>query len=119
MIYRVSNIDRSTAAVLFAALLMLAGCARDPSEKSYTAEVQTNYLENCNAGTKTKMSSTDATRYCECTYTAFVDNVGFGRFRDFETYLRNHVGEDINSRADFERDARYGDIVSLLDGCLS
>ena len=117
MTYAASD-NRAIVAALFAVLLFLAGCSRDPGPKSYTTEVQTNYMENCIAGTKTKLSSADTPRYCECTYTAFVDNIGFDRFRDFETYLREHVGDNINSRADFERDATYGDIVKLLDGCV-
>ena len=116
--YACTCIDRLVVVALFAVLLFLAGCSRESDPTSYTTEVQANYMENCVAGTNTKLSSADTTRYCECTYTAFVDNVGFDRFQEFENYLREHVGENINSRADFERDAMYGDIVRLLDGCV-
>jgi len=103
---------------LFAVLLLAAGCSRDVGPNGYTAAVQSNYMENCAAGTNTKLSSTNAMLYCQCTYTAFVDNVAFDRFRAFEDYLREHVGDDINSRTDLERNPNYGDIVKLLDGCL-
>ena len=114
-----TRIGRRLAVPLLAVVVLLAGCSRDLGPTSYTSEVQSNYMQNCAAGSAPKLSSADATLYCECTYKAFVDNVQFGRFRDFETYLRQHVGDDINSRTDLEQKSNYGDIVKLFDGCLS
>lgn len=113
--------SRSAAWIVAAAttgLLAFAGCASDSRAAGYTSEVENNYMKNCVAGTQSEVDTTNATAYCVCTYKAFVDDVSFDRFRDFEAYLRQHVGEDISSREDLEQDPTFGDIVDLLDECI-
>jgi hypothetical protein len=105
--------------VLLAAVLLLAGCSRDLGPKTYTDEVKANYSDNCVAGATDKLGATGATSYCECTYNAFVANVSFTKFKDFESYLRQHVGDDVNSRDDLDKTNKYDDILKLLDGCVA
>jgi hypothetical protein len=105
--------------VLFAAVLVLAGCSRDLGPKTYTAEVRDNYQQNCVAGSTQKLSASDAAAYCECTYTGLEKNIAFDHFKDFEEYLRQHVGDDVNSSADLASNVKYADIVGVLAGCVS
>ena len=105
--------------VPFAAAILLAGCATNLGPKSYTTEVRDNYQENCIAGSTQKLSPADATAYCECTYRGLEQNIDFDHFKDFETYLRQHVGDDVNSSADLTNNVKYSDIVDVLEGCVS
>ena len=112
---------RSAAWIVLAAtagLLAFVGCSSDSRAVGYTSEVEINYMKNCVAGTQTELDATNATAYCACTYKAFGDDVSFDRFREFEAYLRQHVGEDISSREDLEQSPTFGDIVDLLDECI-
>ena len=104
--------------VLLVAVGVLAGCSQNLGPKTYTNEVKDNYQENCIKGATDRLSAAEAATYCECTYTAFVDKVSFDRFKDFESYLRDHVGDDINSVDDLD-ETQYTDIVDLLEGCVS
>jgi hypothetical protein len=101
--------------VLLAALVLLAGCATN-GPKKYNDDVKTNYTETCTEGSTEKVSATEAARYCECTYNAFVANIAFSKFKDYEDYLRAHVGKEIKTEADLK--AKYPDIWTLMNGCV-
>ena len=107
--------------VLLAALLLLAGCSRDLGPKTYTAEVKDNYTANCVAGSTDKLGATGAATYCECTYAAISapapPGIHFDHFKSFETYLREHVGDDINTREDLDKTDKYDDILKIFDSC--
>ena len=103
--------------VLLVAVLVLAGCSQNLGPKNYNAEVRTNYMENCVKGATDKLGEAGATAYCECTYTAFVGQITFDRFKDFEKDLREHVGDDINSDADLR--AKHLEIYNLYQGCVT
>ena len=105
--------------VLFAAAVLLAGCATNLGPKNYTTEVRDNYQENCIEGSTQKLSAADAAAYCECTYKGLSENIEFDHFKDFETYLRQHVGDDVNSPDDLISNVKYSDIVKVLQGCVS
>jgi len=102
--------------VLLTAVLVLAGCSQNLGPKTYTDEVKTNYRENCVKGATQKLTEPGATSYCECTLNAFITNVSFDKFKDFESYLRDHVGDDINTTTDLT--AKYPEIVKLLNDCV-
>jgi hypothetical protein len=102
--------------VLLTAVLVLAGCSQNLAPTTYTDEVKANYQENCVKGASDKMTPAAATAYCECTYTGFVDNVIFDKFKEFETYLRDHVGNDVKTAEDLR--AKYPEIVALLSACI-
>jgi hypothetical protein len=105
--------------VLLAAVVLLAGCSRDLGPKTYTDEVKANYTKTCVDGSTEKLGAAAAATYCECTYAAISAPAGihFDRFKSFETYLREHVSNDINTRKDLEDTHKYDDILKLLDGC--
>ena len=102
--------------VLFAAVLVLAGCSQNLGPKNYNDEVKTNYQENCLKGATDKLGAAGATNYCECTYNGFVGKITFDNFKKFESYVREHTGDDLNNATDLKN--KYPDIVQLLDGCV-
>ena len=102
--------------VLLTAVLVLAGCSQNLGPKTYTDEVKSNYHENCVKGSTEKMGATEATKYCDCTYDAFVSGISFDKFTSFESYLRSHVGDDIKTATDLK--AKYPEIFALLNGCV-
>lgn len=104
--------------MLLAAVVLLTGCSRDLGPSTYTDEVKANYSDNCVKGATDKLTAAGADTYCQCTYNAFVANISFSKFKDFESYLRQHVGDDINSRTDLEKTSKYPDILALLDNCV-
>ena len=104
---------------LFAAAVLLAGCSTNLGPKNYTTEVRDNYQENCIEGSTQKLSASDAAAYCECTYKGLENNIDFDDFKDFEAYLRQHVGDDVNTAEDLEKNVKYAPIVSVLQGCVS
>ena len=107
--------------VLLAAVALLAGCSRDLGPKTYTDEVKTNYMNTCVDGSTEKLGEAAAKTYCECTFAAVSApapaGIHFDKFKDFETYLREHVGDDINSLKDLEDTNKFDDILKLFDGC--
>ena len=103
--------------VLLAAVVMLSGCAQNNGPTTYTDEVKANYQDNCVKGATDKLTATGAATYCQCTYDAFVANITFDKFTSFETYLRQHVGDDIKTRDDLRKTGKYDNILTLLDGC--
>ena len=105
--------------VVFAAAVLLAACSTNLGPKNYTTEVRDNYQENCISGASQKLSASDATAYCECTYSGLEKNIDFDDFKDFESYLRQHVGDDVNTAEDLEENVKYAPIVSVLKGCVS
>ena len=107
--------------VLFVAAILLAGCATNLGPKSYTTEVRDNYMENCIAGSTGGLGATGAATYCECTYNELQKSIDFDHFKDFEAYLREHVGDDVNTREDLEKQGgvKYADIIRVLDGCVT
>ena len=104
---------------LLAVIVLLAGCSQNLGPKNYNEEVRNNYMENCVKGSSDKLGATGAATYCECSYSAIAAPAGipFDKFKDFESYLRDHVGDDINSRKDLENTNRFGDILKVLDEC--
>jgi hypothetical protein len=105
---------------LSVAALLLAGCATNFGPDDYNAEVRDNYMENCIEGSSQRMSAADATAYCECTFKGLDDSVEFDLFKDFESYLRENVGDEVNSRGDLEgQTQKYGPILDVFDGCVS
>jgi hypothetical protein len=103
--------------VLLAAVVLLAGCSRDLGPKTYTDEVRDNYQKTCVDGSKDKLGDAGAATYCQCTYAALVANVHFDRFKEFETYLRQHVGNDLNTSNDL-KNSKYSDIYDLFNACV-
>ena len=103
--------------MLLAALLLLAGCSQNLGPKTYNDEVKDNYTRNCVDGSTDKLGPTGAATYCECTYSGIVAKISFDHFKSFETYLRDHIGDDINTRADLEATGKYNDILAIFDGC--
>ena len=107
---------------LLAAVALLAGCSRDLGPKTYTDEVKANYTKTCVDGATDRLGEAAATTYCECTYAAISApapaGVHFDRFKDFETYLRENVGTNINNIGDLEKIDKYDDILKLFAGCV-
>jgi hypothetical protein len=82
--------------------------------------VRDNYMENCIAGSTGGLGATGAATYCECTYNELQKTIDFDHFKDFEAYLRDHVGDDINTRDDLvKQGVKYADILKVLDGCVT
>ena len=102
--------------VLLAAVVLLTGCSRDLGPTTYTDEVKANYSDNCVKGATDKLTAAGADTYCQCTYNAFVASVSFSKFKDFESYLRQHVGDDVKTATDLR--AKYPDISALFDNCV-
>ena len=106
--------------VLFAAAILLAGCATNLGPKTYTSEVRDNYMENCIAGSTDGLGASGAATYCECTFSELQKSIGFDHFKDFEAYLRENVGDAINTRDDLvKQGVKYADIIRVLDGCVT
>jgi hypothetical protein len=103
---------------LLAGALVLAGCATNFGPDNYNAEVRDNYMENCIEGSSQRLSASDAAAYCECTFKGLQDKIEFDLFKDFETYLRENVGEDVNDRDDLEN-PKYREIIAVFDSCVS
>ncbi len=101
--------------MLLVALLFLAGCATN-GPKKYTDTVRDNYTETCTEGSTEKMSAAEAATYCQCTYDALVAHVPFSKFKDYEDYLRAHVGDDIKTETDLKN--KYPDIYQLMKDCV-
>jgi hypothetical protein len=97
---------------------VLAGCSRDLGPKNYNDEVRNNYMENCVKGSTDKLGATGAATYCECTYSAISKGIHFDKFKEFETYLRDHVGDDINTVNDLDVTNKFDDILGFLNGCV-
>jgi hypothetical protein len=102
--------------VLCAAALVLAGCATNLGPKNYTTEVRDNYQENCIEGSTQRLSSSEAATYCECTYKQIEEKIDFDLFKDFESYLRQHVGDDVDSADDLDN-TKYKPIIDVFEGC--
>jgi hypothetical protein len=102
--------------VLLAAVLVLAGCSQNLGPKDYNDEVRTNYQENCVKGVTDKLGAAGAETYCKCTYDGFLAKITFDKFKEFEKYLRENVGDEVNSSNDLK--AKYQNILDLLDGCV-
>lgn len=105
----------SRLVLLLAAVVLLAGCSQNLGPKTYNAEVRNNYMENCVKGSTDKLGATGAATYCECSYGGLATGIAFDKFKDFETYLRDHVGDDINTRKDLEDTNKFDDILGVLD----
>jgi hypothetical protein len=107
--------------VLLAAVALLAGCSRDLGPKTYTDEVKANYTKTCEDGATERMGEAAAKTYCECTYAAISApapaGIHFDKFKDFETYLRENVGTNINNIDDLKKTGKYDDILKLFDNC--
>jgi hypothetical protein len=105
--------------LLLAVAALLAGCSQNLGPKNYNDEVRNNYLENCVNGSTEKLGAAGAQSYCECSYGAISAPAGisFDKFKDFEKFLRDHVGDDINTRKDLDETNRFDDILDVLDGC--
>lgn len=103
--------------VLLAAVVLLAGCSQNLGPKTYNDEVRNNYQENCVKGSTERLGATGAATYCECSYSALAANISFDKFKSFESYLREHVDDDIQTRKDLDDTNRYDDILALFDGC--
>ena len=104
--------------VLLAAVVLLTGCSQNNGPTTYTAEVKSNYSDNCVKGATDKLTAAGADTYCQCTYNAFVASISFDKFTSFESYLRQHVGDDVNTRKNLEDTHKYDDILTLLDNCV-
>jgi hypothetical protein len=108
--------------VLLAAVVLLAGCSQNLGPKNYNEEVKANYTSTCVEGATARLGEAAAKTYCECTYSAISApapaGIDFDKFKDFETYLRDHVGDDINSIEDVEDTNKYDDILTLFEGCV-
>ena len=102
--------------VLLTAVLVLAGCSQNLGPKTYTDEVETNYRENCVKGATANLTAAGAATYCECTYNAFVTKISFDKFKDFESYLRDNVGDEVKTANDLK--LKYPEILDLLNGCV-
>ena len=109
--------------VLLAAVALLAGCSRDLGPKTYTDEVKANYTNTCVEGSTDKLGGEAAAKtYCECTYAAISApapaGIHFDKFKSFETFLREHVGDDIKTLTDLDNTNKYDDILGLYKGCV-
>ena len=101
---------------LFVGALLLAGCSTSLGPKTYTTEVRDNYQENCIEGSSQRLSAAEAATYCECTYKQISENIDFDLFKDFEEYLREHVGDDVDSADDLDN-TKYKPIIDVFEGC--
>ena len=108
--------------VLLAAAVVLAGCSQNLGPKNYNDEVKTNYTTTCVDGATERLGEAAAADYCKCTYDAISApapaGIDFDKFKDFETYLREHVGDDVNTVKDLSDTNRFGPILALFDGCV-
>ncbi|HUP71498.1 MAG TPA: hypothetical protein VM282_00480 [Acidimicrobiales bacterium] len=104
---------------LLAVVVLLAGCSQNLGPKTYNDEVRNNYMENCVKGSTARLGATGAATYCECSYGGISAPAGipFDKFKDFEKFLRDNVGDDINTRKDLDDTNRFDDILEVLDGC--
>ena len=105
--------------VLLTAVVVLAGCSQNQGPKTYTDEVKSNYTKTCVEGSTQKLGSTAAATYCQCTIDALSapNGIHFDTFKSFETYLREHVGDDINTRDDLAKTGKYDAILKIFDTC--
>jgi hypothetical protein len=108
--------------VLLAAAIVLAGCSQNLGPKNYNDEVKTNYTNTCVEGATARLGEAAAKTYCECTYAAISApapaGIQFSRFKDFETYLRENVGSNINNIDELDKTEKYDDILKLFAGCV-
>lgn len=108
--------------VLLVAVVLIAGCSQNLGPKNYNDEVKANYTKTCVDGSKDKLTLEGATTYCECTYAAISApppaGIHFDKFKDFETYLRENVGSNINNIDQLDKTEKYDDILTLYRNCI-
>ncbi|MEO5838878.1 MAG: hypothetical protein ABIQ73_00240 [Acidimicrobiales bacterium] len=104
---------------LLVAVVLLAGCSQNLGPKSYTAEVKDNYTKTCVEGSTQKLGAAAAATYCQCTIDGLSAPTGihFDTFKSFETYLRDHVGDDVNNIDDLANTNKYDAILTIFQGC--
>jgi hypothetical protein len=103
---------------LLAGTLVLAGCATNFGPDDYNAEVRDNFMENCIDGSSQRLSASDAAAYCECAFKGLQDNVEFDLFKEFETYLRENVGDSVNNADDLDN-PKFQEITTVFGNCVS